>query len=329
MTRTEAIDTFLKRSTMGDYTLTPVSGDASFRSYHRVVTPLGTYMFMDAPPEKEDVRPYIHVAEALLKAGYSAPAVIAKDESKGLLLLEDLGDTLFSTVLKAEPARERALYQAAVDVLVEWHHTAITPLPPYGPDVLMREVALFAEWYIPAVANVVGGVKLADTFLALWQQLLAQYPQPTTQFVHRDYHVSNLMWLPGRKGVKTVGQLDFQDALHGAPAYDLVSLLEDARRSVPRALQAEMLEYYLQKTGLPRPAFLASYTLLGAQRNFKILGIFVRLWKRDGKAGYLDLIPRVWAYLIQDLQHPHLAPLKTWVNEHMPSEFRTLSKDHA
>ncbi len=327
MNRAEQIEAFLKAAQLGKYTLTPVSGDASFRSYQRVQAAGKTYVLMDAPPGKEDVRPYIRVAEALLKAGYSAPKILAKDAEQGLLLLEDFGDKLFIADMQ-NPVLERELYRTAVDVLVEWNQKTIDTLPPYTIDVLKREVALFAEWYIPSVAPVASGSKLAEEFLILWQELFERYPQATTQFVHRDYHVSNLMWLE-RKGVKAVGQLDFQDALLGAPAYDLVSLLEDARRDVPQSIQTEMLEYYLQKTELPREEFLASYAFLGAQRNFKILGIFVRLWKRDSKPNYLALLPRVWGYVEQDLMHPALAPLKTWIDQNIPAAWRSVTKEAA
>jgi N-acetylmuramate 1-kinase len=330
MLRHELIQRFLQHHVPEPYTLTPVSGDASFRSYHRVLTPQGSRILMDAPPDKEDIKPYIAIADLLGKSGYSVPTLLAKDEENGLLLLEDFGDALFTSVLNATPARETELYQTAVDVLVEWHKT--TPqgtLSPYSTEVLMREVSLFAQWYIPSIAPVAQGVSRAEEFLDLWNTLLSTYPQATTQFVHRDYHVSNLMWLSKRSGVQAVGLLDFQDALQGAPAYDLVSLLEDARRDVSPSLQMRMIDYYLNKTGLEREAFLASYALLGAQRNFKILGIFVRLWKRDGKAQYLNFIPRIWNYIMQDLQHPHLAPLKLWLEANMLTVFNTLPKDAA
>ncbi len=329
MARTAKIADWLAHVAPHGAQVTPVSADASFRSYYRVQSGTSTAILMDAPPEKEDVEPYLRIARLLRDAGDSAPSVLAENLADGLLLLEDLGDGLFTRHLAAAPEHDFTLYEAAVEVLVRWHARPAPALPPYNHAALMREAALFAEWYIPVVAQAAEGLALAEEYLAIWEALLTAHPQPMTCFVHRDYHASNLLWLPEREGTARVGLLDFQDALLGAPAYDLVSLLEDARRDVSPTLQQAMLRYYLARTGADEATFSASYALLGAQRNLKILGIFVRLWKRDGKPDYLAFIPRVWDYLLQDLTHPHLAPLRTWMEAHMPAARRRLIQEAA
>ena len=332
MTRAAQIQTFLDKAGYGDAKLSPLAGDASFRRYIRLHKDGKSYMLMDAPPEKEDVRPYIAIAQYLHACGYSAPDILARDEALGFLLLEDLGDETFTRILKAttqKDAQEREFYEAAIDVLARWHHgdtklasTAKLPLPLYDEALLMREVGLFADWFLPQVMGKEAAVKLRSEYMALWQGILQQAKLATDQFVHRDYHADNLMWLPQRAQTARVGLLDFQDGVYGDGAYDLVSLLEDARRDVSPQLAEEMIQRYVAKTGVDESQFRTAYAVLGAQRNSKIVGIFVRLCARDGKAGYLDFLPRVWAHLEHDLAHPLLAPLRTWLGTHVPSSAR-------
>jgi hypothetical protein len=190
-------------------------------------------------------------------------------------------------------------------------------MPSYDTDRLLAEAALLVDWYRPLAAGP------RDEFLELWRSVLplAEVSLPT--LVLRDYHVDNLMLLPGRPGVQGCGLLDFQDAVTGPPSYDLVSLLEDARRDVPASLRRAMTEHYLTAfPTLDRSEFLRSAAILAAQRNCKILGIFTRLWKRDGKPQYLAHIPRVWRLLEEDLRHPALAPIARWLDRHLPPESR-------
>ncbi len=279
-------------------------------------------MLMDAPPEKEDVRPYVAMAQHLHRAGYSAPEILAQDPAAGLLLLEDLGDDSFTSVLKAQSGMSNELYEAAIDVLAGWHHnkrdTAFI-LPEYNEALLMKEVCLFADWYLPQVVGRQEAAALRPEYLALWQEIFALGVLTADRLVHRDYHADNLMWLPGREGTKRVGLLDFQDGVYGDAAYDVVSLLEDARRDGPAPLAQAMLERYMVASGADRAQFMTAYATLGAQRNSKIIGIFCRLAARDNKFAYLSYLPRVWKHLENDLVHPALATLKVWMEKHVPA----------
>lgn len=328
-----AMRTFLEANRWADAALSPLKGDASFRRYIRLKRGDASAMLMDAPPEKENVTPYLRVARHLRAHGYSAPDIYGEDAAQGFLLSEDLGDDLFTRLL-ANPgggASERVLYDAAVDLLIAWRVDGAMQrssarqalaLPEYDLKEYLREVSLFADWYLPEALGKEQATALREEYLALWSGLLAKAALPCECFVHRDYHADNLMWLPARSGVARVGLLDFQDALWGHPAYDLISLLEDARRDVPSELMQRAVKRYLAATGLEREAFLAACAMLAAQRNSKIIGIFVRLSRRDGKHGYLSLLPRVWRHLERDLSHPLLAELRAWMDRHVPAAAR-------
>ena len=298
----------------------PLAGDASFRRYFRVHRGSETGVLMDAPPEHEDIGPFLKIAGHLLDRGFSPPRPLAIDREKGLLLLEDFGDDRVGPLLQREPDRERAIYDEAVNILAR---LATQPAPndlnPYDEAAMTREVSLFSDYYAPAVGLDVD----ADGFLAAWRQVWGEVLDVVERnpvLVLRDFHADNLMVLPGRNDL---GLLDFQDALAGHPAYDLVSLLQDARRDVAEALEEAMLQRYSSEANVADvDRFRAHYEILGAQRNTKILGIFTRLWKRDGKPHYLSLQPRVWSYLERNLSHPSLAPVRTWFDLNVPSDKR-------
>ena len=298
----------------------PLAGDASFRRYFRVHRGAKTAVLMDAPPEHEDIGPFLTIAGHLLDRGFSPPRPLAVDREKGLLLLEDFGDDRVGPLLQRDPGQERQVYEDAVDVLVR---LAALPAPddllPYDEAAMSREVALFTDWYCPAV-----GLEPAEpSFLDAWRQVwpgVLEAARSNPVLVLRDYHADNLMVVPG---LGELGLLDFQDALAGHPAYDLVSLLQDARRDVAQPLEEAMIARYVRAANVVDPGlFRAHYEILGAQRNTKILGIFTRLWKRDGKAHYLPLQPRVWACLERNLAHPALAPVSDWFDRHVPAESR-------
>ncbi len=300
----------------------PLAGDASARRYMRLTHPAkGNAVLMVAPPEQAgDTGPFVDMAEHLLRHGFSAPRILAHDRASGLVLVEDLGDDLYARVCQRDHEAEPALYGAAVDVLVRLRETPLPEsLPPYDEAALLSESRLFREWYLPAAT----GREVPEDVAAMFDALVAQGCRVATRaapcLVLRDYHAENLLWLPERVGIGRVGLLDFQDALAGHPAYDLVSLLEDARRDTSPELRESMMARYLDATGSPRDSFLAAYVALGVQRNLKIVGIFTRLFRRDGKKGYLSLIPRVWAHLMRDLAHPEMADLREWVLRHAPS----------
>lgn len=292
----------------------PVAGDASFRRYFRAVAGARQAILMDAPPAHEDPRPFIAVAQWLAERGFAAPAILASDLDQGLVLLEDFGDARLREAADADPDAEQALYEPAIDLLVALRRHPAGPLAPYDRAVLTREAALFVDWYCPAV----GIEPDMDAWDAAWDAVLGHCIPADPVTVLRDYHAENLM-LVGPE--RTLGLLDFQDALAGHPAYDLVSLLQDARRDVDPAVEQAMLDRYADATGAGE-AFLNAYHVLGAQRNAKILGIFTRLWRRDGKPRYPTLCPRVWTYLERDLAHPVLAPVAAWFDANVPRDLR-------
>lgn len=324
---------FVEASGWAGAEIKPLAGDASFRRYERVTLGGKTAVLMDAPPDKEDVRPFILVDRYLESLGLSAPHILGEDAGLGFLLLEDLGDHSYTNVLKHTPAhsladKERELYTAAVEVLARLHvrnkqEGAGLAVPLYDQAPLMREITLFSDWFLPAALG--AGKKteaLGEEFKAIWRRILHQHTLQNDVVVLRDYHADNLLWLPERKGTNKVGLLDFQDALIGHAAYDLVSLLEDARRDVLDATVASALEHYIAISGCSRADLLSAYALLGAQRNAKIIGIFVRLGVRDGKKHYTHYLPRVWKHFLHDLQHPWLKELRDWVDAHIPDHVR-------
>ncbi len=297
---------FLERAGWGGAVITPLAGDASFRRYFRIIGPTGNAVLMDAPPPHEDTRPFLAVADHLHEHGFAAPRILARDTDAGLVLLEDFGDDRMREALDADPSREDAIYTQAIDLIRDLHRYPAGELPLYDMVVYQREAGLFPEWYMPAV-----GLEVAPGWEEAWDAALAPIASDHSTTVLRDYHAENIMLLPDG----SLGLLDFQDALAGHAAYDLVSLLQDARRDVSPELEARMMDYY-------GPVDRAAYALLGAQRNAKILGIFTRLWKRDGKPRYLGFQPRMWTYLERDLAHPALAPVKTWFDAHVPQDKR-------
>jgi aminoglycoside/choline kinase family phosphotransferase len=303
----------------------PLAGDASFRRYFRVVesgTDGGgrTAVLMDAPPEHEDLGPFLAIADHLDSLGLSAPRSHAVDRAGGLLLLEDFGDRLAGPLLRSGIEDEAPIYRDAIHLLAR---LAEQPVPeniaPYDMAVLRREVGLFPDWYAPALELDIDEAG----WRAAWDAVLEQVAEPAPRvLVLRDYHVDNIILLD-RAGLRRLGLLDFQDALAGHRAYDLVSLLQDARRDVSPALEAAMLGLYAQEARIADMArFRRDYEILGAQRNTKILGIFTRLWKRDGKRNYLALQPRVWGYLERNLSHPALAPVAAWFATNIPESAR-------
>jgi aminoglycoside/choline kinase family phosphotransferase len=294
----------------------PLPGDASFRRYFRLARGDARAMLMHAPPPHEDPAPFLAVAHWLDDNGLRAPRILAEDAAHGWVLLEDFGDDRVRDWLDARPQDEAAIYEAALAPLVALGTLPAGPFAPYDMAVYRREVGLLVEWYAPAAGLVVD----AAGYVAAWEQVLAPLLDRQGVTVLRDYHAENIMLLDG--ALTAQGLLDFQDALVGHPAYDLVSLLQDARRDVSPAIETAMLDHYLAATGHDRDAFLADYAILGAQRNAKIVGIFIRLWQRDGKPRYLSLIPRVWALLERDLAHPALAPVAAWFDANIPANLR-------
>ncbi len=294
---------FLAQNKLENAAREPLAGDASNRRYERIRAGDETYMLMVAPPDKEDVKPFINVDQILRSFGLNAPKIHDNDVENGLLLLEDFGDDLYSKVLQINPTIEKELYRAAIEVLENLPDDC--DVPEYSTQKLLDEAALFADWFATGADR--------EEYLDIWRGILAKLDNSEKVIVLRDYHADNLVWLPEREGLRKVGLLDFQDALFGHRAYDYVSLLEDARRDVSPEIVCGILEGKSE-------GFMRDYYILGAQRNCKIIGIFNRLKKRDGKDGYLKFLPRVWNHLRGDLEHPALAPMKVWIEKNVSKE---------
>ncbi len=320
--RDALIEGFLARAGWHDARRAPLAGDASFRRYERIHHGDRRAVLMDAPPEHEDVRPFVAVARYLSSLGLSAPEILAADEDSGLLLLEDLGDDLYTRVLR-DGADEDALYAVAVDVLTVVHdRPSALAVPAYDDARLLAAAELFLDWFVPAMSGRPPPADVRAAYNAAWSEVLPLARATPQRLILRDYHADNLLWLPARAGARRCGLLDFQDATLGSVAYDLVSLLEDARRDVAPVIVARALDRYHALVGGDRAAFEAAYAVLGAQRNTRIVGVFTRLWRRDGKARYLDLLPRVWRHLEGDLRHPAMEPVRRWFDANVPPAWR-------
>lgn len=306
---------FLSHAGWDGAVIDPIPGDASFRRYFRIRDGDRKAMLMHAPPPQEDPQPFLDVAAWLTANAMRAPSIYAADAANGWVLLEDFGNDRMRDWLDVNPGDEDGAYAAAIDALVALHARPPGPFAYYDIAAYLREAEVFTEWYCRAAGLQVD----TASYVQAWETVLApmlrrQNPGVT---VLRDYHAENIMLLPG--GAQ--GLIDFQDALVGHRAYDLVSLLQDARREVSRELEQSMLQRYTSQVQVG-PDFAADYACLGAQRNAKIVGIFTRLWKRDNKPGYLALIPRVWAAMERDLSHPALAPVAAWFDLNVPVSVR-------
>jgi hypothetical protein len=313
--RQTLITGFLRDCGWDDANLTLLAGDASNRRYDRLTRRDGvTAILMDAPASRgEDVRPFVKIARHLSQQGLSAPAILQEDPANGLLLIEDLGDDLFARLMIRAPDLTRALYEAATDTLIALHRGPTLPLEECTASWLTQMTAPVFEWYVQGDPQ-----SSLAAFDASFRPLFDTLDTADRVIILRDYHAENLLWLPQRDGVARVGLLDFQDALLGHRAYDLVSVLQDARRDVSPEIERMMIDRYIARTECDAEAFRRAYALLGAQRNLRIIGIFARLCLRDGKLHYVEKIPRVWAYVRRNLAHPSLVPVASVVLSALP-----------
>jgi len=310
---------FIEKAGWGAAAREQIPGDASFRHYERLCLHGNqNAILMDAPPEVEDVKPFLKVDKILAKCGCSVPKIISKDEKKGFLLLEDFGRYSYSRVVREDAAREEELYHAAIDALAMMGKKGPDKtLKPYDKKELEREVSLFADWLLPSIFNESQVKIMRHQFMTLWDEVASTMPLEPQVVVHRDYHADNLFWLHGKESAEAVGMIDFQDALSGRAAYDVVSLLKDVRRDVSPEVEASALKRFIEKSGHDEDAFMKDYVFYGVQRNAKILGIFMRLYHRDGKDIYLNLMPRVWRLFMKDLEHIMFAEMKLWMDAHV------------
>lgn len=316
--RSAAADAFCARAGWGGVPRAFLAGDASARRYERLRDGAGrTAVLMDAPPGAgEDVGAFLRVDAHLRTLGLSAPGVLAADEASGFVLLEDLGDDLFARHLARDPSHEAALYAPAVDVLLRVQSAPpLTGLPAYDAATMAAAVAPAVDWYGFGVTG-----ERADPapLIAAMELALATLPPEPAVMILRDYHAENLLWLPDRPGLARVGVLDFQLAMRGPAAFDLVSLLQDARRDVAPEVEQAMIARFATATGRDPVAFARAYATVGAQRHLRILGVFARLSLHLGKPAYVDFMPRVWRDLRRNLAHPALFALAGTVDALLP-----------
>ena len=361
--RDAARDAFLNRAGWADAQVAALPGDASTRRYFRLRRGDERAMLMDAPARAEapvcppeatqqeraelgynamarlagsSLVAFAGLSGALVERGFSAPRVLATDTEAGFLLLEDLGDDLFARLLPGE-MHEGQLYGGAVDTLAALYRSTFSdhvslngqkwPLLAYDRVALAAETDLFLDWFIGQHAGDSVSEAARAEWGQIWDKAFARLDSCAPGLVLRDFHAENLIHLPDREGHARVGLLDFQDAVIGHPAYDLVSLIEDARRNVDRKLASPLKARFVEKAGITDAAgFDAAYAVLGAQRNAKILGIFVRLAVRDGKQRYLGMLPHVARHFVTNLQHPALMPLLMWTKQHAPHVFAEAHK---
>jgi len=344
LTREQLIRAFLSANGWGDAKRAPVQGDASSRSYERLVRGDERAVLMNAPftPSQDPYATtaklagsnpdaFICLGTELTRRGFSAPRTLAADMDNGLLLLEDLGADLFARILERDPQKERELYQAAISCLAALYRSSFSDkmtardakwhVGSYDAPALQAEADLFLDWYIPEFDAPLSD-KARQDWHDIWATLFPLLDTHAPGLALRDFHAENIFWLPERDGTANIGLIDFQDALFAHPSYDLVSLLEDARRDVDANMVDALITQFCREAGIADDDnFRAAYAVMGAQRNAKILGIFVRLARRDGKTHYLDMVPHVAAHFIRDLSHPALSDLCDWMYQYTQSLF--------
>ena len=347
--RLEALRQFLVSAGLVDAKRQRMPGDASTRSYARLHRDDEAVILMNAPKRPdgpaiydgksysaavhlaEDVKPFVAIDNGLRERGLSAPAIHHTDLDAGFLITEDFGCDSFVEGEPPHPLAER--YEVATDTLAVLHREPLPETLPLAPEIIyaiptfdihamLVEIGLMLEWYLPdRGATPPGGAR--DEFVTLWRDLLGKTAALPKTWVLRDFHSPNLIWLAGRSGVQKVGIIDFQDAVLGPAAYDLVSLLQDARVDVPEQLELTLLTRYIKARhasdeSFDPAGFAESYAIMSAQRNTRLLGTFARLNRRDGKPQYLRHQPRIWTYLTRSLAHPVLAGIRGWYEAHVP-----------
>lgn len=351
---------FLAMAGLADAQRDPLPGDASTRSYERLLRdgqpPL---MLMNSPPAAEGhplgadatedqriatgyaamsrlsasrIDAFVAAADFLRSRGLSAPDVLAFDVERGFAVLEDLGDGLFARLIE-QGQDETPLYLTAVEALAQLHDQAPPsvlgsgeaswPLLTYDNLALRTGGDLFTEWMPKLDPRVVLDADALAEWEEAWRPIRERAEEGAATFAHRDYHAENLMWLPNREGVARVGMIDFQDCVLAHPSWDLHSLLQDARRDVPAELEAKALAHYFAlRPSVDQAAFMQDYTALAALNEARIIGIFARLIYRDGKPRYRAFLPRMWRHLEANLRHPALAEVEAWFDDYVPQEIR-------
>lgn len=322
------LENFLKQNAIHDFIIKKVAGDASFRSYFRISYQNQSKILMFAPPSHERIDHFIQIDEILVNQGFNAPRIFAFDEKNGFILLEDFGDVTFTKALnvlenKEKKELELKIYQQACDILLNLSNIEITEkIPQYNNATLMREAMLFVDWYLPFVKKVNLNLKEKSQFEKLFFHLFDLLDQKHNCLVLRDYHADNLMLLKNGE----IGLLDFQDALKGLAAYDLVSLLEDARRDIDSENKEKLFFNYLkeakkQNVAFNEKQFIIDYRILSLQRNIKIIGVFARLTYRDNKPQYLNYLPRVIEFIKNRLENNDFCDIKAYNDDLVKKSF--------
>lgn len=321
MTRSQLRHNFLTATTWGTWNTHPLKADASFRRYFRLTHDSQSVLLMDSPPATENIDSFVKIDEYLINIGLRAPHIYALDIDNGFAIIEDFGTQTYTKLLDAGVTAE-PLYRLAIDTLAKLHASLSAEqldIPRYDDGFYDEEVALFIDWYWPARTGRTVSANMRNEFMAIWSKLLANISRENECMVLRDYHVDNLMLIDGEEGLNSCGLLDFQDALIGSRAYDAVSLFEDARRNVDQEMAKRLLDDYLEVVSpKERVAFHYDYSVLGTHRHMKVVGIFVRLCVRDGKAHYLNYLPHVLRLLESSLALPIMKPLADWVERNHP-----------
>lgn len=317
--RSVQIRAFLAQTRWANAACALLAGDASNRRYERLTNVDGTTaVLMDAPPTSgENTLAFVDISQHLTSNGFSAPRIFAQDIDAGFLLLEDLGDDLFTRVISIDPQMETQLYQSACDVLLQLHKTKHPSLPLFNPLVMSDQAGLVFDCYQQSITGQ-SLPKVKAKFQSEFLTILTEHTHCQPVMILRDFHAENLLWLPKRSGVAQVGLLDFQDAVVGNPVYDLVSLLQDIRRTVSKHTENSCIRHYISQTNTNTLQFETTYAILGVQRNLRILGIFARLATDYGKPNYIDMIPRVWDHVIRGLHHPTLSTLADILIPNLP-----------
>ena len=326
--REQLLTRFLARNGLDGSEVVALADDCSFRRYFRVHTDDAPLVVMDAPPDREDVAPFVTLSRLLNSMGYSAPRILDEDRRDGFLLLDDFGDATYTRAI-AGGADETVLYTRAMDVLIDLHDRPVpdAALPDYTDAMLLDEVALFVDWYLVRYRSLPVTRAARDGWLEAWSRSMPVLRASPATLVLRDYHVDNLMLLGDRNGLAACGLLDFQDAVIGPAGYDVVSLLQDSRRDIADDLVGAMLDRYFDARGghLDRAGFMRSYHALGAQRALKVFGIFVRQSLLHGNHQYLVHLPRLERHVAADLRRADLPAVDRWMACHSPFGATTCS----
>lgn len=317
--RAELQEFLLSSFYKGFQSCAPLQGDAGCRLYYRIKTRNKSYILMDCPPTYCRIEPFIKMAEHLRSQNFSSPEIFYFDTKRGFIILEDFGEVSIKNVIQNSLhnlSRYREIYCSILDLLVLLEQTIPSfSLKVYDNNLLLSELKLFTDWYILYRLKRNLSATELDDFKDIWQRILNYQVILNHCLVLRDYHVENVMYLKNCKGIKSLGLLDFQDAVIGSPIYDVVSVLEDARIKVPRTFALDCLKYFAGEKKLKLPDVLVDYHILGAQRNLRILGVFARKYVRDKNSNYLRYIPLVLEYLNYDLSHPIMSKLKNWFDK--------------